>query len=253
MRKQIRLCSLMLMFIMALTIFTTTVYGSGSTVKAQYTTATVNVSSLNMRCGPGTEFSIIGVLKKSQAVQVLGQIDGWYVVYDSESGKIGAVSGYYITLVTENSKDDPKLPDETAPNTTEPTPRPDYISDDAQRLLSLVNDIRTRHGAGSLKYSDDLSKVAYDKAKDMVENNYFSHQSEIYGSPFEMMRAYGISFTAAAENIAGNQTIDGAFYAWMNSEGHKKNIMNGNYTETGIGIYTSPIYGKIIVQMFIRR
>ena len=87
----------------------------------------------------------------------------------------------------------------------------------------------------------------------MVENNYFSHQSEIYGSPFEMMRAYGISFTAAAENIAGNQTIDGAFYAWMNSEGHKKNIMNGNYTETGIGIYTSPIYGKIIVQMFIRR
>ena len=122
----------------------------------------------------------------------------------------------------------------------------------AQRLMSLVNNVREEKGAGKLEYSEELSKVAYDKARDMVTNNYFSHQSPSYGTPFEMMKSYGLSFNAAAENIAGNQTIDGAFYAWMNSESHKTNILNGDFMKTGIGVYTSPIYGKIIVQLFMR-
>ena len=129
---------------------------------------------------------------------------------------------------------------------------PENISDDAQRLLSLTNNVRQERGAGRLEYSEELSRVAFEKARDMVINNYFSHQSPCYGSPFEMMKAYGLNFSAAAENIAGNQTVDGAFYAWMNSESHMKNITNGDFTETGIGVYTSPIYGKIIVQLFMR-
>jgi uncharacterized protein YkwD len=67
------------------------------------------------------------------------------------------------------------------------------------------------------------------------------------------MRQFGISFKTAGENIAGNSTEEGATKAWMNSEGHRKNILNGNFNYTGIGIYQSPKYGKILVQMFIGR
>ena len=87
----------------------------------------------------------------------------------------------------------------------------------------------------------------------MVENNYFSHQSPTYGSPFDMMRQFNNAFNSAGENIAGNQTVEGAFKAWMGSEGHKKNILNSNFNYTGIGIETSNTYGKIVVQQFIGR
>ncbi|NMB96529.1 MAG: SCP-like extracellular protein, partial [Clostridiaceae bacterium] len=74
-----------------------------------------------------------------------------------------------------------------------------------------------------------------------------------YGSPFDMMRQFDISFRTAGENIAGNKTVEGAFKAWMNSAGHKKNILNSSFNYTGIGIVDSPKYGKILVQMFIGR
>ena len=117
--------------------------------------------------------------------------------------------------------------------------------------MDLVNELRQANGLPELRYNAELSKVAYDKAKDMVEKNYFSHHAVSYGSPFEMMKCYGIVFTKAAENIAGNQTVEGAFYAWTSSNDHKANILNEEYTDTGIGIYQSPVYGKIVVQMFI--
>ncbi|HHY23587.1 MAG TPA: SCP-like extracellular protein, partial [Clostridiaceae bacterium] len=72
-------------------------------------------------------------------------------------------------------------------------------------------------------------------------------------SPFDMMKQFGISFRTAGENIAGNRTVEGAFKAWMNSEGHRKNILNGNFNYTGIGIVESSTYGKILVQQFIGR
>jgi uncharacterized protein YkwD len=224
-----------------------------------YGNATVNVTALNLRAGPGTEYDIVGVLAKSQPILMIGKYEGWYVVYDYDSGKIGCVNGYYITPVSEDSMDDPKLPGDDSPSTGDGTGQstpqtPDAstegISEDAKRLMSLVNDIRTRHNVDAVSYSHALSKVAQDKAEDMVANMYFSHQSDLYGTPFEMMRAYGITFTCAAENIAGNQTMDGAFYAWMNADSHKANIMNGDYDRMGIGVCVSPIYGKIIVQMF---
>ncbi len=229
------------------------------TPEVQYANATVNVTALNLRAGPGTDYDIIGVLSKSQPILIISRCEGWYVVFDYETGRIGCVNGYYITIVSEDSKDDPKLPGEDSPSTGESTgntvnnpqdANTDGISDDALRLMTLVNDIRTRHNVNAVQYSSSLSKVAQDKAEDMVKNTYFSHQSDLYGSPFEMMRAYRITFTCAAENIAGNQTMDGAFYAWMNSQSHKENIMNGDYDRMGIGVCVSPIYGKIIVQMF---
>ncbi|HBQ64963.1 MAG TPA: SCP-like extracellular protein, partial [Clostridiales bacterium] len=71
--------------------------------------------------------------------------------------------------------------------------------------------------------------------------------------PFDMMRQFGITFRTAGENIAGNSTVQGAFNAWMNSSGHRANILNSNFNLTGIGIVQSPVYGYIFVQMFIGR
>lgn len=85
----------------------------------------------------------------------------------------------------------------------------------------------------------------------MVDNNYFSHTSPTYGSPFEMIKSFGITYKAAGENIAGNSSNIGAVKAWMNSEGHKANILSNNYNYTGIGVVNSQKYGKIYVQMFI--
>ena len=85
----------------------------------------------------------------------------------------------------------------------------------------------------------------------MVDNNYFSHESPIYGTPFNMIKSFGISYKTAGENIAGNSTNNGAVTAWMNSQGHRANILNENFTYTGIGVVNSSKYGKIYVQMFV--
>lgn len=85
----------------------------------------------------------------------------------------------------------------------------------------------------------------------MVDNNYFAHESQIYDTPFDMLKSFKISYKTAGENIAGNSSNSGAVTAWMNFSGHKANILNGNYNYTGIGVVSSPKYGKIYVQMFI--
>lgn len=87
----------------------------------------------------------------------------------------------------------------------------------------------------------------------MVNKKYFSHTSPTYGTPFAMMINNGVTYKTAGENIAGNPSIEGAFNAWMNSEGHKKNILSNNYNYIGIGIVKSDTYGYILVTMFIGR
>ncbi len=230
------------------------VFAANRTVETvNFTDATVNADILNMRQGPSTSMPVVATLEKSQAVQVLGKTGEWYFVFDAQSGKVGCVHGEYITPVNGSTIDDTKLPAEGG--VSEEVPSTDNISvlsDDEKTILELVNSARVSAGVGELTYSEELAKVAMDKAEDMVENGYFSHQSKIYGTPFEMMRSYGISFKAAAENIAGNQTVERAFYSWMASDSHKENILNPDYDEMGVGVCISPIYGKIIVQMFIK-
>lgn len=218
-----------------------------------FTDATVNTDVLNMRQGPSTQMPVVTTLHKSQAVQVLGKTGDWYFVFDRQSGKVGCVHGEYITPVNGNTIGDTKLPAEGGVSQEVPSEENiSVLSDDEKAILELVNSARTTAGVGKITYSEELAKVAMDKAEDMVENGYFSHQSNIYGTPFEMMRSYGISFKAAAENIAGNQTVERAFYSWMASDSHKENILNPDYDEMGVGVCISPVYGKIIVQMFIK-
>ena len=123
----------------------------------------------------------------------------------------------------------------------------------ATEVLNLVNAERAKVGAPALKFHKELQDAAVIKSKDMADNNYFSHQSPTYGSPFDLLQSLGISYTAAGENIAAGQpSAESVMKAWMNSPGHKANILNTNYTHIGVGIYKGGSYGIYHTQLFIR-
>lgn len=125
------------------------------------------------------------------------------------------------------------------------------VSQQAQAVLSLVNAERSKNGLSSLTLSSKLTAVANEKARDMAENNYFSHTSPTYGSPFQMLQQYGISYRTAGENIAaGQKTPEEVMNSWMHSSGHRANILNASYTEIGIGYYAGGSYGTEWVQLF---
>ncbi|MFX3623052.1 MAG: CAP domain-containing protein [Ectobacillus sp.] len=132
-----------------------------------------------------------------------------------------------------------------------PTPAPSALSQYEQRVVDLTNAERAKAGLPALKVDLELSKVAKAKSQDMYNKNYFDHNSPTYGSPFDMMKRFGISYRTAGENIAmGQRTPEEVVQAWMNSAGHRANIMNNTYTHIGVGF----VEGKNIwTQMFISK
>lgn len=143
-------------------------------------------------------------------------------------------------------------PEKPAPEQKpDPTPVPQGIGGQQGQMLDMVNQERIKAGLKPLTWDADLANVAQVKAKDMSDNNYFDHNSPTYGSPFEMMKKFGISYRAAGENLAGSSSVERAHVGLMNSEGHRKNILNPNFTHMGIGVEKSTRYGYIYVQMFI--
>ena len=118
-------------------------------------------------------------------------------------------------------------------------------------VVRLVNEERRKMGLGELTHNWELSRVARYKSQDMKDKAYFSHTSPTYGSPFQMMRSFGISYRTAAENIArGQATPEAVVKAWMSSAGHRANILNPSFTEIGVGYVAD---GRYWTQMFIGR
>ena len=112
----------------------------------------------------------------------------------------------------------------------------DHILAYEKEVVRLVNEERAARGLPSLIYSAELSSGAREKSADMQKNKYFSHTSPTYGSPFDQMRARGISYRYAGENIAMGYAAPAAVVdAWMHSEGHKANILSENFKEIGVG------------------
>ena len=125
-------------------------------------------------------------------------------------------------------------------------------STEAEAVLNLVNQERAKQGLKPLTLSDKLTSIANTKAADMRDKNYFSHTSPTYGSPFDMLHEFGVSYSSAGENIAaGQKTPEQVMNDWMNSSGHRANILNKNYTELGVGYVTGGSYGTEWVQLFI--
>lgn len=112
-----------------------------------------------------------------------------------------------------------------------------------QKVVDLTNQERAKNGLSALKIDTTLSKMAHEKSRDMSANGYFSHTSPTYGSPFDMMKKYGITYHYAGENIAmGQQTPEEVVKAWMNSQGHRENILNPNYNYIGVGYVSQGNY-----------
>ena len=116
-------------------------------------------------------------------------------------------------------------------------------------VVRLVNEIRQQNGLKPLIENWELSRVARYKSQDMLDNRYFSHTSPTYGSPFQMIKAFGLSYRTAGENIAkGYASPQAVVNGWMNSSGHRANILNVSYTQIGIGYVAQ---GNYWTQMFV--
>lgn len=127
----------------------------------------------------------------------------------------------------------------------------DFTSEQLE-ILELVNKERAKNGLKSLTLNKELSNVATIKSQDMINKGYFSHTSPTYGSPFDMMKSFGIKYKAAGENIAkGQNTPTEVMSSWMNSSGHRANILNSTFTELGIGIAKDSKGTIYWTQMFI--
>ncbi len=122
-----------------------------------------------------------------------------------------------------------------------------------QKVIELVNQQRAYNGLPALKANWEVSRVARYKSQDMIDKHYFAHQSPTFGSPFNMMENFGIRFSAAGENIAyGQRTPEEVMKSWMNSPGHRSNILNATYNQIGVGVAKSSNGTFYWTQMFIK-
>ena len=220
-------------------------FGMQHYYKLDFSTGLVSATTLNVRSGPGVTYSVVTTVKKNDYIRVFAGVGDWYIV-QVEGDYVGAVSKKYVKPIYANSN----ISTGSSSNNTS-TSNTSGLSADELEIFNLINTQRTNNGLSALKIDSEVQNVARIKAKDMVNNNYFSHTSPTYGSPFDMLKNFGISYKSAGENIAGNSSNQAAVTAWMNSSGHKANILNSNFNYTGIGVVESKTYGKIYVQMFI--
>ncbi|MHB8172221.1 MAG: CAP domain-containing protein [Thermincolia bacterium] len=149
------------------------------------------------------------------------------------------------TLVLKPApKPTPKPTPNPAPIPTTPTPVPapgtnEGLSQFETKVVELVNVERSKAGLKPLVADSLLSKGARAKSQDMADQGYFNHNSPKYGSPFDMMKTFGVKYNAAGENIAAGQTTPEAVVTgWMNSPGHRANILNPKFGKIGVGYVT---------------
>jgi len=128
-----------------------------------------------------------------------------------------------------------------------------WASEFDSELLSLTNAERAKSGLSALQLSCHLGNAAQKHAEDMATNNYFSHTGLDGSRPWDRTDREGYNSSRVGENIAaGYNSPESTIQTWMNSQGHRDNILNANYTEIGFGyVYdTSSQYRSYWVQVF---
>ena len=200
--------------------------------------ASVTGNSVNLRRGPGTNFAKVTKLSKGTTVKIIGSVGSFYMAITSDN-TVGMIHKDYINLSSNNAGANTSLNTNTNLGTQ-----------DQQYVLKLINEYREKNGVSKLTMGTKLIKISQIKADDMTKNSYFSHTSPTYGSPFDMMKNYGLSYKVAGENIAGNPSLEGAVNSWINSSTHRENLLSKSYNYAGIGISKSSTYGYIVVAMF---
>lgn len=252
-KKIIVLSTIVISFV--LIFVCTTSFGMQHYYKLDFSTGLVTADRLNVRSGPGTGYPVVATVTKNQYIRIFAGVGSWYIV-QVEGDFVGAVSQKYIKAIYPNSSG---TSSGTSTNTgssgnsggTTSQSNTASLTADELETFNLINQQRANNGLSALKIDAELQRVARIKAQDLVNNNYFDHNSPTYGTPFNMMKNFGITYKTAGENIAGNSSNSAAVTAWMNSSGHRANILNGSYNYTGLAVVSSPRYGKIYVQMFI--
>lgn len=205
-----------------------------------------------LRSGCSNTSPSIQSLDTNTVHKVLSKVGDWYAVKLPDN-TIGFVSsGQCSPIVADSTKNT------TTGNTmasaspsTNPALNKVNLTAAEQQMVNLVNSARSQNKLPALIVDMSVTNIARIKAQDMINNHYFSHYSPKYGSPFDMLSAFGIKYIAAGENIAGNSSVTGAETALMNSPGHRANILNPNFTHIGIGIKSGGPYGNMFSQMFI--
>lgn len=235
----------------------------GDIQRVKITTATSNV-----RSGCSTSASVLQPAGKNSTLDVVSKVADWYAV-KLPNNSIGFVHSGEATPVVVDTKQ-PTVASQSSAGAPQATSQGNATASNApktpaaqtnsstptsqeQQMLTLINQARAQNNVPALQIDMQVTNVARIKAQDMIDNNYFSHNSPKYGSPFDMLKAFGVSYVQAGENIAGNQTVQAAENALMNSPGHRANILNPAYTHIGIGFRAGGPYGNMISQMFVSK
>ena len=153
------------------------------------------------------------------------------------------------------------VPTPTPAPTPTPTPTPALpaiptvteLTADEQLMVDMINQERLAAGLSPVQADLRLTAVGRAKANDMKENNYFSHTSPTYGSPWAMMQQVGIAVRWAGENISGNKSVPGSMASLMQSPGHRANILDPRFTHVGVGIAYGSANGNLYVQEFLQQ
>lgn len=208
--------------------------------EAEVTQIMVTTDDAAIYPGVNKELPILTNIPKHQVFDVVGRTQDWYIVIlaDARVGCIekSAVVPYIEGKNVEKNKELIKA-----------------LYPEEQLMLNLINGERSQAGLEPLKLDLELTELARLKSEDLIHYNYFSHYSPSYGSPFEMLERYHISYVFAGENLAGNKNVKKAHQELMNSATHRQNILNPAFTHVGIGMGKGGSYGNIFTQLYIGR
>ena len=202
----------------------TTSFGMQHYYNLNFSTGLVTASKLNVRSGPGTAYSVVTTVNKDEYVRVFAGVGSWYIV-QVEGDYVGAVSQKYIKPIYPNTGSSSNTggssgsssSGNSSSGTGTSSSNTASLTADELETFNLINQQRNNNGLASLKIDAEVQRVARIKAQDLVDNNYFAHESPTYGTPFNMLKNFGISYKSAGENLAGNSSNSGAVNAWMNS------------------------------------
>ncbi|WP_188207144.1 SafA/ExsA family spore coat assembly protein [Alkalibacillus aidingensis] len=177
-----------------------------------------------------------------------------YVVQPGDS--LWMISRSYQIGLSEIIEANPQIrnPDLIYPGDEINVPLKTEVKSIENEVIRLTNNYREQNGLEPLDHDWQLSRVARYKSADMRDKNYFSHQSPTYGSPFDMIENFNVSYRRAAENIAaGQRSAEAVVESWMNSPGHRQNILNPDMTHIGVGYAEGGSRSTYWTQMFIEK
>lgn len=228
--------------------------------------------AVNVRMGPSTDYDKIGGLNKGEQVQVTGIADtGWYQIqYNGETAYVSASylmdEASYQAMIAEEeaaalaaqqaaeqaAQQQAQQQQQAQEQQQQQAQQPQVNTGDYKaQVVALMNQERAAAGVGGIVQNASLDAVAQIRAQEIVQS--FAHTRPNGTSCFTVLDEGGIAYMTAGENIAaGYGTPADVMNGWMNSEGHRANILNGSFGQVGIGYYTDPntAYGTYWVQIF---